>query len=170
MSHVTTVSNFLIPEDSLSDFAAACPELGLVFHHGQRTHRWYGKFMSDWDVKEAAVNMGFNPQNFGKCEHAVSLAGDPKAYEIGLVRVSVKTEPDGSQTVVEDKNGKCFAPVLDIWGPGQPMAKACGGASLKDLAYAYGRRVITRVAAARRMTVQERVLADGTRQLVAVQR
>ena len=65
------------------------PNCELV--EGQRTFKWFDRWVNDYhDPELAAAVRGFDPKEFGKCEHAIRLTDDSHAYEIGLVK-----RPDG---------------------------------------------------------------------------
>lgn len=94
MSHVTTGDTCIT---NLGDVEAALRDLGVgELVKGQTSFRWYGRWMDDWSVDEAAVSRGWDPKTFGQCEHVIRApdikVGNRtlKAYEVGLVR-----RPDG---------------------------------------------------------------------------
>lgn len=78
MSHVTTIDLFITDLDSL---AKACERLGLELVTGQKTFKWFGRFVGD-----SVPPQGINPKDYGKCEHAIRVKGNKQAYEIGLVK------------------------------------------------------------------------------------
>lgn len=82
MSHVATVD---IQVTDLDVLAHACKRLGLEFVRGQKTYKWYGRWMNDYSAPEAAVAQGIDPKDFGMCDHAIRIAGNDKAYEVGVV-------------------------------------------------------------------------------------
>jgi hypothetical protein len=92
MSHVADVQMQVKDLDALK---AVVEESGAVFHEGQKTHRWYGRFMNDWSDTRAAVNRR-DPKTFGKCEHAISVPG--VTYEIGVV---VRQDGEGYDLVYD---------------------------------------------------------------------
>ena len=55
--------------------------LGMEFLEGQTTYRWYGRHVGDYSLPE-----GFKASDLGKCEHAIGIPNDKKAYEIGVVK------------------------------------------------------------------------------------
>lgn len=84
MSHVAEVKLHVTDLDALAE---ASRELGLELVIGQTTHRWFGRFLNDWnDTERAAVHQGRDPRTFGHCEHAITQPGNPEGYEIGLCR------------------------------------------------------------------------------------
>jgi len=82
MSHVAEVKMKVLDLDALS---AACDAIGLQFKAGQRTYKWFGRWMNDYSGNRAAVTRGHDPKNFGKCDHAIEVRNNPSAYGIGLV-------------------------------------------------------------------------------------
>lgn len=139
MSHVTTVK---LKITDLASLSAACKMLGLEFVAGQKTYRWYGKWMNDFHATEAAVTQGFDPATFGNCEHAIRLPGC--AYEIGVV-----TAKDGG-----------YAILYDNYGPGATIAAKLG-TRCEKLAQRYAAIVAGKKLAARGLRVKEQVLANG---------
>ena len=117
MSHVTTGSVCIT---DLNDLDAAVKCLGGELVRGQKTHKWFGRFMDDWHNSDgrAATERGFSPDTFGHCEHAVRIPDHIANvdYEVGVVKRS---------------DGKGWDLVWDTWGiRGKRIAAAFG----KDLA------------------------------------
>lgn len=80
MSHVTVID---IQIKDLGCLRQAAEELGLEFHEGQKTFRWYGRHVGDYKVPA-----GFKAEDMGKCDHAIGLPGNGQsgeAYELGVV-------------------------------------------------------------------------------------
>jgi hypothetical protein len=77
MSHVATIDLHITDLDSL---AKACERLGLELVRGQTTYKWYGVSVGDYRALDAVKAPD------GKCEHAIRVKGNPRAYEIGLVK------------------------------------------------------------------------------------
>lgn len=125
MSHVADVE---IKIRDLKAAEAAAKACGGELVIGQKTHKWYGRFMNDWNSQDAAARRR-DPKSFGKCDHAIKFPG--VAYEIGLCK-----EEDGSYT-----------PVYDSWGPGNGIVQACGGLKLPKFQNEYAAAVSTRVLA-----------------------
>lgn len=146
MSHVADVD---IKFRDLAACAAAAKALGGEFMEGQRTHKWYGRFMNDWNSQDAAAKRR-DPKTFGKCDHAIRFPGVD--YEIGLCK-----EPDGT-----------FTAVYDSWGSGQGIVKACGGLKLPFLANEYAAAVTTRMLARKGFRVTRTVDKQGAIVLKAV--
>lgn len=106
MSHVAAIKTEFT---DLPAMQAACKELGLVFKTGQKTFRWFGRWVDDYRAEEAAFNLGIDPKDYGKCEHAIEVPGC--AYDIG---------------VVKNPKGKGYLVAFDFWGPGQKIVQAIG--------------------------------------------
>jgi hypothetical protein len=83
MSHVTTIDLFITDLDSL---AKACERLGLELVKGQKTFKWFGQWVGDYRGQDAAYNQGVDVKDYGKCDHAIRVKGNARAYEIGLVK------------------------------------------------------------------------------------
>ena len=94
MSHVATVD---IEIKDLAALRLACSEIGLEFREGQKTFKWYGRWVNDYSADDAAYRAGIDPKNYGKCDHALSVPGNSKAYEIGVVK-----QPNGSYKLAWD--------------------------------------------------------------------
>jgi hypothetical protein len=77
MSHIATVDLHIT---DLAALKAACETLGLEFHEGQQTFRWYGRIVGDYPLPE-----GFTASEMGTCEHAIGLKDNAQAYQLGVV-------------------------------------------------------------------------------------
>jgi len=125
MSHVGKMAGPEIRDlDALKAAVARC---GFVWLEGQKTFRWYGRFLgdsSDWVsmfTPEEAAKLKSGPRDrliaavtkkMGACDHAIRVPG--ANYEIGVVRVGSAWELrldtfDGS---LVSKLGGAAAPVL----------------------------------------------------------
>ena len=80
MSHIADVRMEIKDLDALR---SAVEALGGKLVLGQKTHRWFGKFLNDWNSDRAAVNRR-DSNTFGTCEHAITFKGID--YEIGVVK------------------------------------------------------------------------------------
>ncbi len=89
MSHVANIATKAIEFD-LDIIREMCLRQGWQFMEGQKTFRWYGRFMGDAPVAE-----GMSVEDYGKCNHAIRIPGCN--YEIGL-----RQAPDGKWNVVAD--------------------------------------------------------------------
>jgi len=83
MSHITTITHVDIVDLEALKLAAA--DCGLEFREGQRTHKWYGHWVGDYPLPK-----GVTVNDLGKCDHALSVPGDARAYEIGVAQVDDK--------------------------------------------------------------------------------
>lgn len=109
MSHVSALS-MTVAEEELPMVKQVAENLGLVFNEGQTSHKWYGRWVNDYGADDAAYHQGIKPEDYGKCSHALSVPGNPNAYEVGLV----KTE-----------NNK-YKFVFDFWAGGQGLCAHIG--------------------------------------------
>lgn len=103
MSHISKVE---VEIQSLDELNEACEQLGIRFVRGQKTYKWYGRYMNDYPLPE-----GVKPQDLGKCDHAIQVPGC--AYEIGLI----------------ENAGKKFTLIWDFWNSGgleQKLGKGIG--------------------------------------------
>lgn len=109
MSHVTSIKVKIASLDALKSAAEA---LGLEFHEGQKTFRWYGRHVGDYPLPE-----GFSKEDMGKCEHALSIPGNKGAYEIGVCKAR-----DGSDN---------YELLWDFWGGGFGLEERVGEGAMK---------------------------------------
>lgn len=137
MSHVVTI------ETQVTDLVAlrqACEALGLELVEGQRNYRWFGRHVADYPLPE-----GFAVEDLGKCHHAIRVKGNPKAYEIGVVR---------------RKDGKAgYQLIYDFWSQGMGL-EAVAGKGLTKLRQEYAAQVVIRTMGGKRKIVREQQ-ADG---------
>lgn len=94
MSHVSCIDVEIKDLDSLKRIAQ---ELGLEFIEGQKTYKWYGRWVKDYDAQDAAYRHGIDPDNYGKCNHVLRIPGKPLAYEVGIVQM-----PNGHYKLIWD--------------------------------------------------------------------
>lgn len=116
MSHVAAIKTEIKDLEALK---RACKELGLEFMTGQKTWKWFGRWMNDYSAQDAAYKLGINPQDYGKSEHAIRLPGC--AYEIGVIK-----KANGNYTIA-----------YDFYGQGQKI-KAALGQGCEKLMQHYG--------------------------------
>lgn len=83
MSHVAKVTLKIKDLDALAE---ACRQCGLELVRGQRTYKWYGRSVGDYGADDLASRHGHAVTDWGKCEHAIRVQGNDRAYEIGVVR------------------------------------------------------------------------------------
>jgi hypothetical protein len=81
MSHVVSLKTEF---RDLKAVKAACAELGLVFKENQKTIRWFGRWVNDYDKDDAAYKLGIDPKLYGTCDHAIEVPGSD--YDVGLIR------------------------------------------------------------------------------------
>lgn len=116
MSHVATID---LEIDDLTSLQAAAEALGLMFSE-KKTYRWYGRSVGDYPLPN-----GFTEADLGKCDYAISLPGNAKAYEVGVVR---------------NKNGKGYQLLWDFWNGGFGLEEKIGkNAGLLKQSYAVSR-------------------------------
>lgn len=99
-SHVVKVN---VEINDLNALAQAAQDCGLEFVEGQQTFRWYGRHVGDYALPE-----GFTARDMGKCEHALRVPGDHRAYEIGIARNPVAAG---------------FTLLFDFWAGGHGLMK-----------------------------------------------
>jgi hypothetical protein len=93
MSHIVSIQCEL---KSLEAIHNACQRLGWTLKQGQRTYRWFGRWMDDTPLPEQLLNEAeikqlptLHPQRrqellnniLGRCDHAIQIPG--ASYEIG---------------------------------------------------------------------------------------
>ena len=78
ISHVATIDLAINDLDALG---AACKRLGMELRRDQQTYKWWGSSVGDYEVPE-----GVTVEDLGKCDHALSVVGNDRAYEIGVCR------------------------------------------------------------------------------------
>lgn len=144
MSHVVSIKTEL---RDLEAVKAACKELGLTFHEGQKTIRWYGRWMNDYDGEDAAFKLGIKPEQYGNCDHAIELPGC--RYDIGLLR----NPATGGYKLY-----------FDYFGEGQKIQAALGDNGQKLLQY-YAANKATAEARKKGYTVQRQTARNGTLKL-----
>ena len=82
MSHVASIDLEIKDLDCLFKAAA---ELGLEVRAGQTSYRWFGTHVGDYPLPE-----GVTLEDLGRCEHALGVPNNGKAYEIGIAKVNGK--------------------------------------------------------------------------------
>lgn len=130
MSHVRTSPVCIQPDP----FAIACLKAavgkikGLHWKENQKTFKWYGSWVNDYDQADAAYKLGIDTKDYGKCEHAISVDGS--GYEIGLMK---------------RKDGKGYSIVWDFFGTGRHIEEVIGKGAEK-LLVAFDKEYVTRFA------------------------
>lgn len=107
MSHLTDVKLKVRDLDSLAE---AAEQLGGELVIGQKTHKWYGRFMND-SAEGRRVASERGAETFGHCEHAIRIKGDHTSYEVGVVKAL---------------DGDGYDLVYDTWGSGQNLERQFG--------------------------------------------
>jgi hypothetical protein len=87
VSHITKIK---IEVRSLPALIRAAQACGLEFREGQKTHKWYGRFLGDYKSDIPREQMG-------NCDHALGIPGKPTAYEVGI-----KLQDNGSYSLMWD--------------------------------------------------------------------
>lgn len=108
MSHITTIDLRITDLDSLEK---ACERLGLELVRGQKTFKWFGKFVGDSRPPKEMADQGYTAEKYGTCDHAVRVKGNGRAYEIGLVNRA---------------DGKGYMLAWDSWAGGHGLLAATG--------------------------------------------
>lgn len=145
VSHIATVELEIKDLDALE---AACRQLGLQFNRGQRTYKWYGT-----RVGREPLPHGFKVEELGKCEHAISVPGNSKAYEIGIAQ-----RRDGQPG---------YTLLYDYWQGGYGLIEKVGDEKCGKLTQEYAAQVAIKQARKQGFSVTRKVNAQtGQLQLV----
>lgn len=147
MSHVSAID---VEIQDLDALAVACEAAGLELVRDQATYKWYGTHVGDWPIPK-----GFTKADLGKCEHAIRVPGNPRAYEIGVVR-----RRDGRPG---------FQLIWDFWGGGNGLQAKAGKDCLR-LRHEYNATVAIRKAHRQGLRTNLIRKADGTPQKLQVYR
>lgn len=109
MSHVTHIEIVISDLDALREAAEAC-DCELI--EGQKTYKWFGKWVNDYHSKDAAYHHGIDPKQYGKCEHAIRIkGGKSNAYEVG---------------VCKNPNGEGYVLIYDFYAGGNGLEAKIG--------------------------------------------
>jgi len=138
MSHVVLIKANIT---DLEVVASACKRLGFHFHLQQKTFRWYGTWLNDFDAALAAHEQGIDPKDYGKCDHAISIPG--ANYEVGLL------EREGSYQLLFDFYEHAIKEQL-------------GGEGAPRFLQAYAVEAALKQARSQGYLVHEQTLEDGT--------
>lgn len=130
MSHVADMN---LKIKNLDDLSRACQTLGLELVRDQKTYKWFGRWMNDYSGENAAYNHGIKPEDYGKCDHAIRIPGDSKAYEIGVV-----ADGSGEYQLIWDFYGGGFGLVDKIGKTGGKLKQAYGVEAAMSEMYAKG--------------------------------
>ena len=153
MSHISSID---LKIRSLDAARAAAEALGLELVEGQKTFRWFGRFVGDSDDSQVLA-LGIKREDYGKCEHAIRVKGSKKAYEIGLVR---------------DRNGD-YVMLFDNWNGGYGLMEKISTLDAKGqltnankFKQEYATEVVRREMRAKGLRFRE-VRQDGRVQIIA---
>ena len=108
MSHVVGIKTAV---KDLGALKRAAEAMGLEFMEGQTTHNWFKNWANDYDEDNAAYKLGIDPQEYGKCMHAIRMKGNPDAYEIG---------------VVKNPKGEGYVLIFDFFAQQNNLTRICG--------------------------------------------
>ncbi len=144
MSHVAKVS---LEVKDLGCLAKAAQHLGLEFRGDQRTYRWYGRSVGDYPIPE-----GMTEADLGKCDHAIGIPGNSRAYEVG---------------VVKKKNASGYELAWDFFAGGFGLQEKIGKDGMK-LKQEYAVQVVMKHARASGYQVSRQTKQDGSVVLKAV--
>lgn len=136
MSHVAKISTVITDLECLEAAAVAC---GLEFHNGQQKYRWFGRHVGDYPLPT-----GFKASDLGKCDHAISVPGKPRAYEVG---------------VCKNPNGDGYVLLWDFWGRGYGLQDHVGNDCCK-LLDAYNKEVTIKFAQSQGWSYTEEVNSE----------
>lgn len=139
MSHVSAID---VDIQDLDALGAAAEHLGLELVLDQETYRWYGTHVGDWPLPA-----GFTKADMGRCQHAIRIPGNSRAYEVGVVR-----RRDGRPG---------FQLIYDWFGGGNGLEKVIGKMALK-LRHEYNATVAVRKAHSQGLRTNLLRKQDGT--------
>jgi len=100
-------------------------------------------------MKDSPLPPGVKEEDLGKCDHAIRIPGNSKAYEIGVCKLA---------------NGN-YSLRWDFWQGGYGMQDKVG-ANAGKLSQLYGVHVAAKAARKQGYSVQRRQLQDGRIQLM----
>jgi hypothetical protein len=102
MSHVVDIDLAITDLDCLKKAVA---DLGLEWRE-KNTYRWFGRHVGDYPLPA-----GFTKEDLGKCEFAVGIPGNDRAYEVG---------------VVQRKDGNGYTLLVDFYAGGRGLCNVVG--------------------------------------------
>lgn len=103
MSHVIKQECEILDIESLKKAVAMFPDLEW---REKKTYHWYGRHVGDYPLPE-----GISISDLGKCEFAIGVKGNPKAYEVG---------------VAKKKNGEGYELLVDFYAGGFGLCEKVG--------------------------------------------
>lgn len=143
MSHVVAIKTEVF---SLEAVKRACKVLGLTFHENQKTIRWFGRWVNDYDAADAAYRLGIQPEDYGKSDHAISVPGSD--YDVALL----KNPATGGYKIY-----------FDFWGGhGHRLMEVMGGQSGDRFVQEYAAQAALIEAEMLGYYAERKTLADGT--------
>ena len=143
MSHIAELK---LAVRNLGCLGTAGAARGLVLVK-KPTYRWYETWVGDYPLPE-----GIKREDLGKCDYALSIPGNSQAYEVG-----VKLMPDGTYKLL-----------WDFWKGGYGLEQAIGKDGCK-LISEYEAAVYREQAVSQGYEISEIILADGSREITAIQ-
>ena len=134
MSHVVASGVIITDIDCLR--AAVAKVKGLKWKENQKSWKWYGTWVNDYNKADAAYKLGIDTRDYGKCDHAISVDGSD--YEIGIMKRT---------------DGKGWSPVFDFFGSNGHRIQAVVGDGCEKLMVEYQREYVTRFASLENMNL-----------------
>lgn len=115
MSHVSHID---LEVNDLNALEMAAKSCGLELVRGQKTIRWFGRWIRDYHGDDAAYKHGISPEQYGQCSHAIRVPNNNEAYEVGVL----------------DNGDGTYKIYFDHWGPGKAITDRIGrnGEKLKQ--------------------------------------
>lgn len=101
MSHIVEIDLLINDLECLKRAVAADPRLEW---REQQTYKWFGQ-------SYGVLPEGTTKEDLGKCDFAIGVKGNPKAYEVG---------------VVKKKDGTGYTLVGDFWNGGYGLCEVVG--------------------------------------------
>lgn len=130
MSHVAIVATVITDLDALKK---AVKNLGLEWREGQKTYRWYGTWVNDYNAADAAYHSGIDPKTYGKNSiHAIGIPGNSTSYEIG---VTENRDSDG--TIIPG-----YRLVWDFWSGGHGLTEFVGDKNASRMVAEYNKEAL----------------------------
>jgi hypothetical protein len=159
MSHVVDIDLAITDLDCLKKAVA---DLGLEWREKQ-TYRWYGRHVGDYPLPA-----GFTPDDLGKCEFAVGIPGNSRAYEVGVVK---RKDGNGYTLLVDfycGGNGLCEKVGEKV--PGEKNRELRDGYNCLKLANCYAAHVSAKSMRKKGYTTKVTSTPEGQYRVVATSR
>ena len=149
MSHVAVVDTVITDLEALKK---AVKSLGLEWREGQKTYRWFGTWVKDYNSNDAAYKNGVDPKTYGKDSlHAIGIPGNDTSYEIGVIQ---NRDSDGNI-----KDG--FRLVWDFWSGGHGLTAFVGNKDCGKLVAEYNKESLKAEASVNGYSVNEYTNEQG---------